>query len=358
MHVILVGNVGMGMVVVVVGIEVEEGDEDNKMKRFTIYIMIVFILSSTLYAEEDNASSEENKVTTVYTDLTKKSEKTTKEKSESHYDKFKRILSKYDGNFAKDTLIYSADAMIPDEIFVTLKDVIDNRKENTYSSSLRTFSKMLGNDTYNVLLTTTYHYMQDISRIHHKIWDHAVCHPDVFQYDPNLNPKTILLDLKQNDEKARGITEEGIVLPYNQNFPNTLYPYASQPNGCSAEELQSLYNNSNKISDDAIWLKEACDEHDKCYSTIGTTFQECNDKLIVQTVDSCTQISNRDTLLYLGSKNAFCGMKALAISTGAGVCAEQYFNHTQRQQKIYNRWVLEYEEAYQKAKQFHKKWLL
>ena len=344
----------MGMVAVVVDIVEDEENKKNKakqMKQFTIYILIVFILSSTLHAQEHNASVEEKKVTTVYTDLTKKFEKTRKKKSESRYDKFKRVLSKYDGSFAKDILIYSVDAMIPDEIVVTLKDVIDNREENRYSSSLPTFSKMLGNDTYNMLLTTTYYYMQDISRISHKIWDHKVCRPDVFEYNPDLNPKTVLLNLKQDDEKARGITEKGIVLPYNQNFPNALYPYASKPNGCSAEELQSLYNNSNKISDDAIWIKKACDEHDKCYSTIGSTYQECNDKLIVQTVDSCTQISNRDTLLYLGSKNAFCGIKALAISTGAGACAEQYFNHAQRQQKIYNTWVLEYEEAYQKAKQ-------
>ena len=143
-----------------------------------------------------------------------------------------------------------------------------------------------------------------------------------------------------------GHTENGVILPVNDNFPNAYYPYAQKPDGCSAEGLHDLYRQSNKLSDDDKWLTEACNEHDRCYSTIGTTSQECNSQFIVNAIDSCNAISAEKTVLTLGSKNAFCGFKGLMVATGANSCAKKYFSRAQREQKLYMQWVENYEKAY------------
>jgi hypothetical protein len=271
-----------------------------------------------------------------------------KKKKESSYKKFERIFSDYDGTFIEDMFIYSVDIMMPDEIMQATKDVIKNRENNSYDDS-KEFLKMFSNDAYNIFLTTGYYYIQDISRITQRIWNKAVCSPDTFKYETDKEPKQVFLALKMSDEATRGITRQGIVLPLNSNFPDAQYPYASKPNGCSTEELEYVYDLSNTFSNDDKWLNKACDEHDKCYYTEGTTYKECNAKFIVNTIDSCNDITGRNTLLFMGTKNAFCGIKALTVSTGANSCAEKYFEKAQRRQKEYNAWVLRYEKAYLEA---------
>ena len=65
----------------------------------------------------------------------------------------------------------------------------------------------------------------------------------------------------------------------------------------------------------------------------GSNYKECNANFIVNTIDSCNEISGRNTLLFMGTKNAFCGIKTLAVSTGANLCAEKVFRKAQRRQK-------------------------
>ncbi len=126
--------------------------------------------------------------------------------------------------------------------------------------------------------------------------------------------------------------------------------YSSRPNGCSAEELEYVYDLANTFSNDDEWLSKSCDKHDKCYFTEGTTYKECNEKFIVDAIDSCNDISGQNTLLFMGSRNAFCGLKAFGIATGANACAEKYFKKAQKKQKAYNAWVRSYEKAYNDAK--------
>lgn len=290
----------------------------------------------------------------VSSDKKKKKIKTVKKierETKRFYKKVKNLLSDYDDTWAEDIMVYSADTIMPDEIIQATKDVIENRKDKGFDSKIKRITKTLGNDALSILLTSTYYYMQDISHITEKLWEDEACDSDTFKYQTNKEPQKTLLHLKMNDPEARGVSKNGVVLPVNDNFPNALYPYAAKPDGCSAEGLQKLYNQSNDVSDDDKWLSKACDAHDRCYYTLGTTAKECNEKFIIESIDSCNNISGRDTLVYMGTKNAFCGIKALTISTGANSCAQKYFSKAQRQQKAYEQWIIRYEKAYFTEKQ-------
>jgi hypothetical protein len=313
------------------------------MKIITLTIVLFFTLSSITQAEENNNMVNNINTHTVRTLEIQKS-------SQSGYDEFVNLFSDYDGTWAEDMFIYSADFFLPDEMMRATKDVLKNRKDEGHSDQTEKLTKSLGNDAYNMFLTTMYYYMQDVSQITERVWSDEVCTPDTFTYNKDKEPKNVFLDLKATDKNARGVTEYGIVLPVNENFPNAFYPYAQTPDGCSAEGLHDLYRQSNKLSDDDKWLKNACNEHDRCYSTIGTSSQECNSQFIVRAINSCNAISMEKTVLTMGSKNAFCGFKGLIISIGANSCAKKYFDKAQRQQKMYIQWVTKYEKEYNKEK--------
>ena len=321
------------------------------MKTFNVYIIFLLTFFSHLYAydhnysnsQESNISHEEN--TTIVKEKTR-----VKKPSKSIYRKFKELFSDYDGSWVEDVATYPIDIIMPDEAMQATEDVIDNRNRKEFSSQLERIPKQIGNDAYNMLLTTAYYHLQDISRITNEIWEDEACDPDSFDYNASQDPKEPLLYLKASDENARGVTKNGIVLPVNPNFPDAIYPYASRPDGCSAEGLQDVYDLANEFFDDDKWFIEACNAHDRCYYTEGTTVKECNDQFIVHTVDSCNNISNTQTAMYMGTRNAICGMKALTIASAANACAEKYFAQAQRKQKAYNQWVIQYEKAYLKAK--------
>lgn len=307
------------------------------MKHYWIIILLSITLSSL--KAENNTTLEKM---TLYTPELEK-------KHQSNYDRFKKFFSNYDHALIEDIAIYVVDMFVPDEMIRSMKDVFDNRKDKSFNGHVEDVPKVLSNDVSNVFLSTFYYYMQDISKITDKVWSNKVCRPSTFQYHNALEPQEPLLTLKVEDEHARGVTENGIVLPFNENFPDAFYPYASVPNGCSAEEFQNLYNQSNRVYDDNVWLSKACNEHDRCYYTLGKTSQECNSEFIVNTIDACTQISSIHTIVSMGTKNAFCNLKALIIATGANSCAEEYFSHSQREQKAYIQWVRRYEHAYKNA---------
>ncbi|MEA2047667.1 MAG: hypothetical protein U9O64_04380 [Campylobacterota bacterium] len=269
---------------------------------------------------------------------------------ESRYDKLERKLSEYKGSWFKDMMTYSADILIPDEMTKALKDVLHNRQKEGFGEQNEQIPKIVANDSYNVLLTTAYYYMQDISRITERVWKHEACNPDSFTYDKSKEPQTLYLALQECDSIARGVTEDGIVIPYNANFPTAFYPYAKQPDGCSAEGLQDLYEQANDISDDDAWLRKACNRHDACYYTLGTTSLACNSQFIIEVIDACNHIRASDTLYSLGVKNAFCGFKGLSVATGANACARRYFAHAQKKQKAYMQWIERYLQAYKNAK--------
>jgi len=267
-------------------------------------------------------------------------------KYESHYDKLSRKLSEYRGSMFQDMFIYSADIFIPDELMRAGRDVLTNRQDNGFGEALDKKLQTIASDSMNVIASTAYYYLQDMAHISERVWKNQACNPEYFTYDAALEPKVPLLDLSACDPQARGVTKSGIVIPYNPNFPKALYPYAAKPDGCSAEGLQDLYDQSNDLSNDAKWFESVCDEHDRCYYTEGTTSKECNAKFIVEIMDACNKIETKDTLRYAGIKNAFCTMKGFWIASGANACARKYFDNAQKKQKAYNRWVERYEKAY------------
>ena len=319
------------------------------MKPLTL-LTILFFASSTLYAYDLSVKPIAGPVCEVNNTVKTLPPKKIKG-SESTYDKLERKLSEYKGSWFKDMMIYSADIFIPDEMTRAVKDVMANRQDVGFGDQTEKLPKTLANDSYNVALTTAYYYMQDMARITERVWKNEACNPDYFEYDMSKEPKVPFLNLNECDPLSRGVTENGIVLPLNENFPNALYPYASKPDGCSAEGLQDLYDQANDIFDNAQWLKNVCNTHDECYYTEGTTAKECNSKFIVEMVDACNNISAIDTVAYMGMKNTFCGMKSFWVATGANACARRYFAHAQKKQHAYNLWVQRYEKAYRKAKQ-------
>ena len=318
--------------------------------KSTLILFMLLIVLSHSYGDDHLLDKKDTNLSLRSIDIVASDKIKLRKKSKSMYRKFKDIFSDYDGPWIEDMIIYSADIMMPDEMIRAAKDVVDNRKDKDFDSQAKHIPKMLGNDAYNIMLTSAYYYMQDISRISKASWEDDVCDPDMFIYQTEREPQKPLLDLKANDENARGVSKHGVVLPVNDNFPNALYPYAAKPDGCSAEGLQKLYNQANDLSDDDKWLSLACDAHDRCYYTLGTSAKKCNEKFIIDSIDSCNSISGRDTLLYMGSKNAFCGFKAFAVSTGANSCAQKYFDQAQREQMIYEQWIERYEKEYNKAK--------
>ncbi len=321
------------------------------MKPLNLYIIVFLTFFSHLYAYEYNVTSiqdinvSHNEHNTTNIDII-----SPRKSSKSIYRKFKDLFSDYDGDWVEDMATYPIDMIMPDETMQATEDIVDNRNRQELASQLEHIPKQMGNDAYNMLLTTAYYHFQDISRITNEIWEDEACDPDSFEYNASRDPKEPLLYLKASDEKARGVTKNGIVLPINPNFSNAFYPYASRPDGCSAEGLQDVYDLANEFFNDDKWLKKACNAHDRCYFTEGTTAKECNEQFIVESVDSCNNISNVETVMFMGTRNAICGMKALTISSAANACSEKYFEAAQKKQKVYNQWVIRYEQAYMKAK--------
>ena len=320
------------------------------MKQLNIFTVIFFTFFSHLYAYDLSHMIDKN-ISQQDVNTTNRQMEKPRKRSKNLYKKFENFFSDYDDTWVENMFTYTADIMMPDEMIIATRDIMNNRLDKKFGSSKQDIPNILGTDAYSWLLTTGYYQFQDISRITDELWEDDACDPGSFTYDINKEPKEPLLDLKASDKNARGVTQNGIVLPINQNFPEALYPYAVKPNGCSAEGLQDVYDLANDFSDDEPWLKKACDNHDKCYFTEGTSSKDCNAQFIVEAVDACNHISNTDTLLFMGMKNAFCGFKGLTVSSAANACADKYFAEAQRKQKAYNQWVKRYEEAYLKAKQ-------
>lgn len=322
------------------------------MKPLALSTLLIFV-SSTLFSYDLTVTEDTPLVCDVNRSKTLDLPKKLK-KPESHYDALSRKLSEYRGSMFQDMFTYSVDVFIPDEMIRAGRDVLTNRQKKGFGEDAGKKLQTVASDSLNVALTTAYYYMQDMGRITERVWKNQACNPEYFEYDTSIEPKTPLLNLNECDPQSRGITKKGIVLPFNKNFPNALYPYASKPDGCSAEQLQNLYDESNKLSNDAPWLEKVCNEHDQCYYTEGTTAKACNAKFIVEVLDACQKIKTEDTIKYLGMKNAFCTMKGFMVASGANACSRRYFANAQKKQRAYNRWVERYENAYNALKEKQK----
>ena len=317
------------------------------MRKFHIFSIIFLLSLSPLFAYDLSYMIESN-ATQTDANATQFQIKKPRKRSKSLYKKFENFFSDYDDTWVENMMTFSADIMVPDEMIVATKEILNNRLDKKYDSTNEHIPKIMATDAYNWFLTSSYYQIQDISRISDELWDEE-CEAGNFQYDTNLEPKEPQLNLKADDKDARGVTDHGIVLPVNANFPDALYPYASRPNGCSAEGLQDIYEDLNRVFNDAKWIEKACDEHDRCYYTLGTSSKACNAQFIIDATDACHNITGTDTVFFMGVRNTLCGMKAWAVSSIANACSEKYFKEAQKKQKAYMKWVTRYEKAYLKA---------
>jgi hypothetical protein len=76
--------------------------------------------------------------------------------------------------------------------------------------------------------------------------------------------------------------------PYNPRFPLASYPYVQKPDGCSG------WNSPKQVPDKIarIDFTSACDQHDKCYYTLGSNFHKCNANFLADLRNACIKQSN------------------------------------------------------------------
>jgi hypothetical protein len=66
-------------------------------------------------------------------------------------------------------------------------------------------------------------------------------------------------------------------IPYSSDFPEAQYPYAKAPNGCGP----GLFTNDRREIRDTwgpVDFTGACNTHDKCYYTLGSNWNTCNER--------------------------------------------------------------------------------
>lgn len=146
-------------------------------------------------------------------------------------------------------------------------------------------------------------------------------------------------------------------IPDNPNFPKAEYPYAQAPDGCS-----SISENPKQVRDTwpfpgygDVSFKEACDKHDRCYYTLGASWQNCNEQYRIDLMEACwddlsTRVENAWWLKpALGEYStippdpatlASCEEIALTYYTAVQIgVALDVFNTAQKLQKDYEAYV-------------------
>jgi len=133
---------------------------------------------------------------------------------------------------------------------------------------------------------------------------------------------------------------QSIVLAQNNlevpGFPNAQYPYAKAPNGCGPgiftddrREIRDTYG--------SVDFTGACNTHDKCYYTLGSRFNVCNERFYSDLRAAC----ERDVPSFLGIPEPvqLSACYAIATSYYLGVQAGAVlgiFNEAQEYQRRYN----------------------
>ncbi|MDD1422801.1 hypothetical protein MEO40_27620, partial [Dolichospermum sp. ST_sed1] len=76
-------------------------------------------------------------------------------------------------------------------------------------------------------------------------------------------------------------------LPYNSNFPKAFYPWAKKEDGCSSwTDEASLVRDHWGVAD----FGKVCDAHDRCYYSIGSDANTCNDDFYSGLKKSCNSM--------------------------------------------------------------------
>jgi hypothetical protein len=129
-------------------------------------------------------------------------------------------------------------------------------------------------------------------------------------------------------------------IPYNSEFPKAQYPYAQAPDACSG------YFSNADVRDTwgPVDFRGACNTHDKCYYTLGSNWNTCNERFYSDLRAACERDLRIST--PLGKlppdpvKLSACYQIATTYYAGvqAGVALE-VFKDAQNKQKKYEKWV-------------------
>jgi|GEM_PF-4006251 len=68
-------------------------------------------------------------------------------------------------------------------------------------------------------------------------------------------------------------------IPFNPDFPNAEYPYAQAPDACSGVTNRPDSNGEIRDTWGPVDFRGACNTHDKCYYTVGSNWNTCNERL-------------------------------------------------------------------------------
>ncbi len=84
----------------------------------------------------------------------------------------------------------------------------------------------------------------------------------------------------QDEVAKRDISPEDVDKAMRAKFPKSSFPYYALPNGCSSP-VPSHWN---------IPFRNACNNHDKCYTTPGKSKIACDDKFLVEMSRICDPV--------------------------------------------------------------------
>ena len=135
-------------------------------------------------------------------------------------------------------------------------------------------------------------------------------------------------------------------IPYNSEFPKAQYPYAQAPDGCSG------WNDPKEVRDTwgPVSFKDACNQHDKCYYTVGSKWNTCNERYYSDLRTACERDLRTAVRNPITGKKYYLPPDPVRLSTCYGIATTYYsgvqvgvaldvFKDAQRKQKKYDEWV-------------------
>lgn len=139
---------------------------------------------------------------------------------------------------------------------------------------------------------------------------------------------------------------QGVKLPCWTDFKRSnegdeslpFFPYAKRPNGCTVFNYRPGEMDTFEARGEHFSFKEACDNHDKCYYTLGSLRNECNKAFYEDLSKECSH--GNET-----SKPA-CMRRASIFYNGVSLAASIVHTNSQERQQAYIERVMKYVHDY------------
>jgi hypothetical protein len=129
-------------------------------------------------------------------------------------------------------------------------------------------------------------------------------------------------------------------IPYNPEFPKAQYPYAQAPDGCSG------WTSTKQVRDNwgSVSFTGACNTHDKCYYTLGSNWNTCNERFYSDLRAACERDLRISTPLGKLPPDPVRLTACYQIATSyygvvQGAVALGVFKEAQDKQRKYEEWV-------------------